>query len=129
MESGGVVEKFSVTPLLDKPAGESRPICGRYASFSTVRGRLARGAIEYTRLVLSKTNPAPIFLQYSSRLMVPPRLCSTDWRLLESAPTPANTLGLAAASITQSTFGRTSKSLGQRTSPWRTRTPTALSGS
>ena len=34
--------------------------------------------------------------------MLPPKLCSTSWRLLVLPSNPASTLGLAAASITQS---------------------------
>ena len=59
--------------------------------------------------------------------MVPTKLCSSSCRLLESSVTPARTLGLAAASTTQSTLGSRSKSLGQRTSPCKTRTPAVFS--
>ena len=57
--------------------------------------------------------PAPCCLQYSSTLTVPTRLCSMSWRLLLCPSTPASTLGLAAASITQSAGGSASKSLAR----------------
>ena len=46
-----------------------------------------------------------------------------SWRELVWPSTPARTLGLAAASMTQSTAGRVSRSLGARRSPWKSLTP------
>src|ERR1035438_5403370 len=63
-------------------------------------------------------NPARWRLQCSSRLTVPPRLCSTSWRELERPSTPAMTVGFAAASTTQSHAGRASTSLAARASAW-----------
>src|SRR5208283_3796953 len=72
-------------------------------------------------------NPARTRLQYSRRFTVPPRLCSTSWRELERPSTPAMTLGLAAASITQSDGARESTSLAARASPWTRRIPSRFS--
>src|SRR5580658_8155339 len=72
-------------------------------------------------------NPARFLLQYSSRFMVPPRLCSTTCRELERPSTPASTLGLAEASMTQSQGARASMSLAARTSPCASRIPRRFS--
>ena len=50
--------------------------------------------MEYTRLVLSRMNPASDARQYSSRLIVPERLCSSNWRGPCFPSRPARTLGL-----------------------------------
>jgi hypothetical protein len=71
--------------------------------------------------------PARRLLQYSSRLIVPRRLCSTTCRELERPSTPAITLGFAEASITQSAGGRASMSLAARTSPWTSLIPRRFS--
>jgi hypothetical protein len=79
--------------------------------------------MEYTRLLESSRSPARCALQNSSTFTMLARLCSNSCRLLTLPASPASTLGLAAASITQSAAGRTSKSLAWRMSPWMNLTP------
>jgi len=72
--------------------------------------------------------PAECSLQYSNRFTVPQRLCSIAVRDEENFPNdapsvPANTLGLAAQSITQSTAGTLCEKASSRRSVSKTRTP------
>ncbi len=80
-------------------------------------GKDASAGIEYTLLLLNSRSPAFERRQYSSTFSVPTRLCSINCRRLVLPSTPASTLGLAAASITQSAGGSRSRSLDMRTSP------------
>src|SRR5919108_4454100 len=105
------------------PVSEIRFEQGTNAWFLTSSDNLSNEENEYTRLVLSIINPAEDLLQYSNKLSVPTRLCSTSCRLLVTPDTPAKTLGLAAASITQSTGDNDSRSLGFRMSPCLATTP------
>src|SRR5215472_6235795 len=105
------MENSSLIPEDETPGGkglDSSMTNRRLHSFS---GNEVSAATEYTRLELNKMRPALRCLQYSSRFTVPHRLCSTSWRLLDLPSTPARTLGLAAASRTQSADGKDSKSL------------------
>src|SRR4029077_12001252 len=122
----GVVGKTSVIPLAVTPGSEIPLMRGTNAWVLISRGNLINEESEYTRLVLSMINPAEDLLQYSNTSTVPSRLCSISCRLLVTSDIPAKTLGLAAASITQSTAGSDSRSLGFRMSPCRTTTPSSI---
>src|SRR5215831_504706 len=113
---------FSVTPV-----SEIRLEKGTNDWFLTSSDSLTNEESEYTRLVLSIINPAEHLLQYSNTLTVPSRLCSINCRLLVASDIPAKTLGLAAASITQSTADSDSRSLGFRMSRCCTTTPCCMS--
>ena len=128
-ETGGSTEKPASIPAAVTPAGSARAVSSANARSRTRSGSAANASTEYTRLLLKSTRPAPCRLQYSSVLSVPARLCSINWRLEDLPSTPASTLGLAAASITQSAGGRVSKSAALRTSPCHTRMPAQRSRS
>ena len=112
-----MVGNDSVIPFSVTPVSEIRLEQGTNDWFLTLSDNLTNEESEYTRLVLSIINPAKHLLQYSNTLTVPSRLCSISCRLLVTSDVPAKTLGLAAASITQSTADNDSRSLGFRMSP------------
>jgi hypothetical protein len=116
-DSGGSLENPSPIPRGVTPGSSISHQLGTNASFRTVIFNSARRCAEYTRLVLNMMKPEPARLPYSSRLRVPIRLCSINCRLLGRSCSPPRTLGLAAASTTQSTRGSVSRSLGLRMSP------------
>src|SRR5213594_1630710 len=98
---GASVEKPGSMPQADTPCGNTFEQSRQKAPSTVFSGRCANALIEYTRLVLRSNNPAPWVLQYSRMLTMLARLCSNSCRLVPEPFMPANTLGFAAASITQ----------------------------
>src|SRR5580704_245975 len=120
---GARVEKSTPMPRPDTPAGRGAVSSRQNASPFELSGKDVSAGMEYTRLVLISSRPALWILQYSNTFTTLPKLCSINCRLLKPVWRPASTLGFAAASITQSTAGSDSKSLGMRISPCVSATP------
>ena len=79
-------------------------------------GSCARSGMEYTRLVLSKMKPVRCFFCVLQQVQGSLEIVLNELAAAERPSTPAGTLGLAAASMTQSGAGRLSKSEGRRAS-------------
>ena len=115
-ESGVEVGKSSLIPLEENPLDLNDSLT-EYLSSSCIIGSFVNCSAEYTRLVLRRMMPLPFCLQYSSKFIVPTKLCSMTCLLDVSLSIPARTEGLAAQSITQSAAGRAFRSEGLRMSP------------
>ena len=106
--AGARCERFSADALRRKARlGRSAPNPARRHRLATSSGNVGqrRDGVDAAGAEQDEAG-AHGACRYSSMLTVPSRLCSISWRLLVLPSTPASTLGLAAASITQSTGGR-----------------------